>query len=183
MATANLMLHRTLEAARSPSFVVTDMHTEPSLPLLALDAPPRTKPSNYPEPFKSMMAGRVKRPLGDLFGLSNFGVNITVVPPGSVSALRHAHSKQDEFVYVVSGTLTLHTNEGVTMLSAGMCAGFKAGTGNAHCLSNTGSEAAVYLEVGDRTPGDSVAYPDDDLVAKLKQGGWVFEHKDGTPYA
>ena len=158
------------------------MNTKPPLALLALDAPPRTKPSNYPEPFKSMMAGRIKRPLGDLFGLSNFGVNITVVPPGSVSALRHAHSKQDEFVYVVSGTLTLHTDEGEVTMSAGMCAGFKAGSGNAHCLVNKSSEAAIILEVGDRTPGDSVAYPDDDLVAKLSQGGWVFEHKDGKPY-
>jgi len=158
------------------------MSTNPPLALLALDAPQRTKPSNYPEPFNSMMSGRVKRPLGDLFGLSNFGVNITVVPPGSVSALRHAHSKQDEFVYVVSGTLTLHTDEGTTPMSAGMCAGFKAGSSNAHCLVNNGSEAAVYLEVGDRTPGDSVAYPDDDLVATLSQGGWVFEHKDGRPY-
>ena len=162
--------------------VITAMNPESPRTLLALDAPPRTKPSNYPEPFKSMMAGRVKRPLGDFFGLSNFGVNITVVPPGSVSALRHAHSKQDEFVYVVSGTLTLYTNEGKTMMSAGMCAGFKAGSGNAHCLLNTGNEAAVYLEVGDRTPGDSVTYPDDDLVAKLTQSGWVFEHKDGTQY-
>ncbi len=159
------------------------MNTKPLLALLALEAPQRTKPSNYPEPFKSMMAGRVKRPLGDFFGLSNFGVNITVVPPGSVSALRHAHSKQDEFVYVVSGTLSLHTNHGTTQMSAGMCAGFKAGNGNAHRLVNNGSEAAVYLEVGDRTPGDSVAYPDDDLVAKLTEGGWVFEHKDGTPYS
>jgi uncharacterized cupin superfamily protein len=150
--------------------------------LVALDAPPRTKPSNYPEPFRSMMAGRVKRSLGDLFGLTNFGVNITVVPPGAVSALRHAHSKQDEFVYVVSGTLTLHTDEGKTELNPGMCAGFKAGSGNAHRLVNNGVQPAVYLEVGDRTAGDSVAYPDDDLVAKLTEGGWVFEHKDGTPY-
>ncbi len=67
-------------------------------------------------------------------------------------------------------------------MSAGMCAGFKAGDGNAHCLSNTASEEAVYLEIGDRTPGDSVTYPDDDLAAKLTQGGWFFEHKDGTPY-
>ena len=71
------------------------MNTTPPIVLLALDASPRTKPSNYPEPFRSMMNGRVKRSLGDLFGLSNFGVNITVVPPGSVSALRHTHSKQD----------------------------------------------------------------------------------------
>lgn len=150
--------------------------------LVALDAAPRTKPSNYPEPFRSMMDGRVKRALGDVFGLQNFGVNITVVPPGRVSALRHAHSAQDEFVYVVSGTLVLHTDEGETPLCAGMCAGFRAGNGNAHRLVNNGTEDAVYLEVGDRTPGDRVTYPDDDLVARLEDGRWLFSHKDGRPY-
>ena len=134
----------------------------------ALDASPRTKPSNYPEPFRSMMAGRIKRPLSELFGITNFGVNITVVPPGAVSALRHAHTKQDEFVYVVSGALILHTEEGETELTTGMCAGFNAGSGNAHRLLNKSEEEAVYLEIGDRTPGDSVAYPDDDLVAQLR---------------
>lgn len=105
--------------------------------LLALDASPRTKPSNYPEPFRSMMAGRIKLPLGDLFGIKNFGVNMTVVPPGSVSALRHAHTKQDEFVYVVSGSLILHTDLGETELTSGMCAGFSAGSGDAHRLLNS----------------------------------------------
>jgi uncharacterized cupin superfamily protein len=150
--------------------------------VVASEAAPRTKPSNYPEPFRSMMAGRIKRPLGDLFGLSNFGVNFTEVPPGAVSALRHAHSKQDEFVYVLSGTLTLQTGEGETELSAGMCAGFKAGTGNAHRLINQGREPASYLEIGDRTSGDSVSYPDDDLIAESSPSGWVFTHKDGTPF-
>ena len=150
--------------------------------IIALEAPPRTKPSNYPEPFRSMMNGRVKRQLGDLFGLTNFGVNITVVPPGSVSDLRHYHSKQDEFVYVVSGSLILNTSRGETTLTAGMCAGFKAGSGDAHRLINRSSEDAVYLEVGDRTQGDSVAYPDDDLVAILVEERWVFTRKDGTPY-
>jgi uncharacterized cupin superfamily protein len=84
-----------------------------------------------------MMAGRIKLPLGDLFGIKNFGVNITVVPPGSVSALRHAHTKQDEFVYVVSGSLILHTDLGETELTSGMCAGFSAGSGDAHRLLNS----------------------------------------------
>lgn len=157
------------------------MPTNP-LALVALDAAPRTKPSNYPEPFRSMVTGRVKRPLGDLFGLSNFGVNITTLPPGTISALRHAHTRQDEFVYVVSGCLVLHTDEGRTELSAGMCAGFKAGTGNAHQLRNESTMDAVYLEVGDRTSGDEVSYPDDDLVARSENGAWVFFHKDGRGY-
>jgi uncharacterized cupin superfamily protein len=130
-----------------------------------------------------MMSGRVKRPLGDLFGIVNFGVNITVVPPGSVSALRHSHSKQDEFVYVLSGQLVLHTDMGRFELTPGMAAGFKAGSGNAHRLVNESQSEAVYLEVGDRTHGDEVAYPDDDLAACLVGGSWQFTHKDGTPYA
>ena len=100
------------------------------------------------------MAGRVKHPLGELFGLANFGVNITRIAPGGVSSLRHAHTKQDEFIYVLEGQPTLHTDEGRTRLSPGMCAGFKAGTGNGHCLINETQADVLYLEVGDRTPGD-----------------------------
>ncbi|HVY06532.1 MAG TPA: cupin domain-containing protein [Burkholderiales bacterium] len=150
--------------------------------IVAAQAPLRTKPSNYPEPFASRMLGRQKRPLGDLFGLANFGVNLTRLVPGSVSALRHAHTKQDEFIYIIEGNPTLHTDEGRTRLSPGMCAGFKAGTGNAHCLVNETAADVVYLEVGDRTPGDEGSYPDDDLKAKMIDGKWTFVHKDGTPY-
>ena len=95
--------------------------------LVASEAPARTRPSNYPEPFASRMAGREKRPLGDLFGLTNFGVNLTRLAPNAVSALRHAHTKQDEFIYILQGHPVLHTDEGRTQLSPGMCAGFKAG--------------------------------------------------------
>ena len=150
--------------------------------ILAADAPLRTKPSNYPEPFASRMTGREKRPLGDLFGLTRFGVNLTRLAPGAISALRHAHTKQDEFIYVLQGRPTLHTDEGRTLLLPGMCAGFKAGMGNAHCLINETAEEVVYLEVGDRTPGDAGSYPDDDLQAALVEGKWVFLHKDGSPY-
>lgn len=150
--------------------------------LVAAEAPLRTKPSNYPEPFASKIRGREKRPLGDLFGLTNFGVNLTRLTPHAVSALRHAHTKQDEFVYILHGHPTLHTDEGHTKLSPGMCAGFKAGTGNGHCLINDTSEDVMYLEIGDRTPGDEGSYPDDDLKALLVEGQWKFVHKDGMPY-
>lgn len=143
---------------------------------------PRTKPSNYPEPFASRMAGREKRALGDVFGLGNFGVNLTRLAPGAVSSLRHAHSRQDEFIYVLQGHPTLHTDRGATPLGPGDCAGFKAGTGDAHCLRNDTESPVVYLEVGDRTPGDTGRYPDDDLEAVLKDGQWVFLHKNGQAY-
>jgi uncharacterized cupin superfamily protein len=80
--------------------------------VVAADAAPRGRASNYPEPFASRMAGRVKRPLGDLFGLGNFGVNLTTLAPGAVSSLRHAHSRQDEFVYILEGEPTLVTDGG-----------------------------------------------------------------------
>ena len=128
------------------------------------------------------MAGREKHPLGDLFGLANFGVNLTRLAPNSMSSLRHAHTRQDEFIYILQGRPTLHTDDGRTELSPGMCAGFKAGTGNGHHLVNATQQEVLYLEVGDRTPGDEGIYPDDDLKALLVQGKWKFVHKNGTPY-
>ena len=155
---------------------------QPPIALLAADVPARTKPSVYPEPFASRMADREKRVLGDLFGLANFGVNLTRLAPDASSALRHAHAKQDEFIYILEGRPTLHTDEGRRTLAPGMCAGFKAGTGNGHRLINETSEVVVYLEVGDRSKGDTVVYPDDDLKATLVDGQWRFCHKDDTPY-
>jgi uncharacterized cupin superfamily protein len=150
--------------------------------IVASEAPQRARPSSYPEPFASQMAGRQKRPLGDLFGLTNFGVNLTTLAPGGVSALRHAHTKQDEFIYIVKGEPTLHTDEGRTKLRPGMCAGFKAATGNGHRLINETETEVVYLEVGDRTAGDEGSYSDDDIQAALVDGKWKYLHKNGRPY-
>ncbi|MBB3228843.1 putative cupin superfamily protein [Luteibacter sp. Sphag1AF] len=148
----------------------------------AVDAPPRTKPSNYPEPFASLMAGRVKRPLGDMFGITNFGVNLSVLPPGSVSALHHQHTKQDEFIYVLEGHPTLITDAGERVLEPGMVAGFAAG-GTPHHLENRTQTDCVILEVGDRSAGDEVSYPADDLQAVMgADGKWVFARKDGRGY-
>jgi uncharacterized cupin superfamily protein len=155
---------------------------KPPIAVVADEVAPRAKPSNYPEPFAARMRGRQKRQLGDVFGLTNFGVNLTRLAPDAVSALRHSHSRQDEFIYVLSGHPVLRTDEGDTRLAPGMCAGFKAGSGNAHHLVNDTAETVVYLEVGDRTPGDQAGYPDDDIQAELQAGGWRFARKDGTPY-
>ena len=152
-------------------------------PVLASDVPLRAQASAYPEPFASRMAGRRKQVLGDRFGLTNFGVNRATLAPGATSALRHWHAVQDEFVYVLSGHPTLITDAGETRLEPGMCVGFKGGVANGHHLINRTDEDAVYLEVGDRLPGDAGFYPDDDLNARKDAGGtWRFEHKDGRPY-
>ena len=128
------------------------------------------------------MSGRAKRPLGDLFGLTNFGVNLTTLAPGGESALLHRHSKQDEFVYILDGEPTLVTDVGEVVLSPGMCAGFPA-RGIAHQLVNRTGRDVVYLEIGDRSSGDEGSYPNDDLRAELgPDGRWRYSHKDGRPY-
>ena len=150
--------------------------------IVAAEVPARTTRTIYPEPYAARVAGREKRPLGDRFGLKNFGVNLTRLAPNAVSALRHAHTKQDEFVYILEGHPTLVTDEGRTRLAPGMCAGFRAGTGNGHHLVNETGEDVVYLEIGDRIAGDEASYPDDDLHLTMVDGRWHVSHKDGTPY-
>lgn len=150
--------------------------------VLASAVAPRGRPSNYPEPFAARVAGREKRALGDVFGLANFGVNLTRLAPGAQSALMHRHSRQDEFVFILEGRPTLVTEAGETELGPGMCAGFPAG-GLAHHLVNRTDTDALYLEIGDRMAGDCGEYPADDLEARLAQDGrWRFFHKDGRPY-
>jgi len=151
-------------------------------PILALEAQLRSRPSSYPAQFQPVVKGREKRPLGDHFGLKNFGVNVTRLAPGAASALRHAHTKQDEFIYIVQGEPTLVTDAGEIALKPGMCAGFPAGR-LAHQLVNRTARDVLYLEVGDRTPGDEGFYPADDIQAsQAPDGKWIYTRKDGTPY-
>jgi uncharacterized cupin superfamily protein len=157
---------------------------QPSHPLavVAEDAPLNAVRSILPPVFAARMEGREKRRLGSLFGLENFGVNLTRIAPGGMSSIRHAHTKQDEFIYVLAGHPTLKTTDGTVRLAPGMCAGFKAGGGRAHHLVNETEAEVWYLEVGDRTPGDEVTCPGEDLKGTQVDGVWVFTHEDGTPY-
>ncbi len=145
---------------------------------------PKETGSRYPQQFQEVVAGRIRQRLGNFAGLKNFGVNLVTLEPGSASALRHWHSHQDEFIYVLDGEVILVTDAGEQRLTPGMAAGFRAGDRNGHHLLNRSSTVAIYLEVGDRTPFDAVIYPDDDLLAQVSLDGksWVFTHKDGTPY-
>lgn len=154
-----------------------------STPLQATDVPPREQTTFYPEPFASLVAGRQKRKLGDHFGLTNFGINMTRLAPGAASSIPHHHSRQDEFLYILEGTPTLRWGDAEYLLQPGACVGFQAGEGRPHQLLNKSEAWVVYLEVGDRTPGDEVTYPDHDLAASsAPEGGWRFTRKDGTPY-
>lgn len=154
-----------------------------TLKLPALDpatVSPRTG-SGYPEPFRSRVLPREKRALGDALGLTRIGVNLTTLPPGKESAMRHHHTHEDELVYVLEGEVVLRTDEGEQVLGPGTCAGFPAGTRNGHQLVNRSDRPARYLEISNRDPADIAEYPDDDL-AYHPDGKPIFTRKDGSPY-
>jgi uncharacterized cupin superfamily protein len=156
----------------------------PRLTLPALD-PQTVKPlvgSDYPPPHDKGPGRRERRKIGDALGLKNFGVNLMRLPPGSISSQRHWHTKQDEFVFVVSGEAVLVTDGGEQLLTAGMAAGFPAGTGDGHHLVNRGDRDVILLEVGDRTAADEVDYSDIDMMVRWVGTEERYLHKDGTPY-
>jgi uncharacterized cupin superfamily protein len=149
------------------------------MPKIDLTRVPERRGSGYPAPFAQAAQGRIKQALGDAGGLSDFGVNLTRLPPGGWSSQRHWHTGEDEFVYVLSGELVLVTDAGEQPLRAGECAAFPKNLADGHHLINRGSEMAVYLEVGTRSAEDACHYPDIDLHVDGRRG---FTHKDGTPY-
>ena len=164
----------------APPFGTVDTNRMPKK--IAVDQAPAVVGSRYPVPFDEPCVGRYRRCLGDLAGLSQFGVNLTRLPAGGWSSQRHWHTDEDEFIFIVSGEVVLVTDSGEETLVAGDCAGFKAGSGDAHHLQNRSQAQVVYLEVGARRPDeDEVFYPDIDLrVAKGRAG---YTHNDGQPYA
>ncbi len=143
---------------------------------------PEQSITGYPEPYKSRVAGRHRRRLGDAAGLANFGVNLTRLDPGAESSMRHWHAKQDEFIYVLEGEVTLVTDAGRQKLKAGAAAGFPASKADGHQLVNETDKPVVYIEIGDRTPGDGVNYSDVDMAARMIDGKWVYTRKDGSPF-
>jgi uncharacterized cupin superfamily protein len=143
-----------------------------------------TSRSGYPEPYRSRVLPRHKRRLGDAVGLSRIGVNQTTLPPGKESSMRHWHTHEDEFVYVLEGEVVLRTGAGEQLLRAGMCAGFAAGARDGHQLINRSDRPAIYLEISNRDKADTVYYPDPDvdLVWNAPHAPGKFTRRDGTPY-
>jgi uncharacterized cupin superfamily protein len=138
--------------------------------------------SGYPEPYRAVVAGRLRQRLGNVVGLNQFGVNLTRLKPGAQSSQRHWHAAEDEFVFIIEGTLVLCENDGETVLKAGDAAGWKAGVANGHCLVNRSGQDAVYLEIGTRSEREQVDYPDIDLRARKDENGLSYTHKSGEPY-
>jgi len=149
------------------------------MPKIDLAAAPERRGSGYPPPFDRPCAGRVRRRLGDAGGLTDFGVNLMRLPPGGWSSQRHWHSHEDEFVYVLEGELVLVEDAGETVLRAGDSAAFPKGSGDGHHLINRSGAAAVYLEVGSRSPEDVTVCSDVDMMSANADGR--FTRKDGRP--
>jgi uncharacterized cupin superfamily protein len=145
---------------------------------------PKGSGSRYPSPFDEACKQRAWVRLGDAAGLTQFGVNLLQLPPGTWSSQRHWHSHEDEFVYVLEGEVVLVTDDGEVALKAGDCAGFRAGEKNGHCLQNRSSRGATILVVGSRNDEDHGEYPDIDMVFTPGRyaGGGGYRHKDGAPY-
>jgi uncharacterized cupin superfamily protein len=159
------------------------MTTTSSKPTKATVIDPETvavrRGSSYPPDLAPLAAGRARRALGDVAGLTNFGVNLVRLAPGSWSSVRHWHSHEDEFVYMLDGEAVLVTDAGEQVLRAGMAAGFPAGVADGHHLINRTSATVTYLEVGARHPEDDCFYPDADLQYRHQDG--AFTRKDGRP--
>lgn len=136
----------------------------------------------YPSPFDAPCRARERTKLGDAAGLSQFGVNLLRLPPGAWSSQRHWHTREDEFVYVLSGEVVLVTDGGEEVLRAGDGAGFPAGDTNGHCLQNRSGDDARVLEIGTRVPGETVSYSDIDMVAQPAGNRTVYTRRDGSPY-
>jgi uncharacterized cupin superfamily protein len=135
----------------------------------------------YPPPHDEKVSGRSKKRLGDAVGLTQFGVNLATLKPGSASSLRHWHENEDEFVYVLEGELTLIEDDGEAILKAGEAAGFKAGVANGHCLVNRSVGDAVFLEVGSRATRERAHFPDFDLTVAKDEAGVRYSRKNGSP--
>ena len=154
-----------------------------NLPALDPETVTAVSGSGYPEPYRAAVAGRAKRRIGNALGLTHFGVNLVRLAPGAASAQRHWHVSEDEFVYILEGTVELVTDAGAQTLTAGMAAGFPAGKSDGHQLVNRTKRDVLYLEVGDRRPeSDEIDYPDIDLRLVNRNGKLVFTHKDGKPW-
>jgi uncharacterized cupin superfamily protein len=138
--------------------------------------------TGYPEPFRQIVLGRVRKRLGNAAGLTQFGVNLTTLKPGAASAQRHWHAAEDEFVYVLAGEVVLCEDDGEVLMRPGDAAGFKAGVANGHCLVNRSDRDAVYLEVGTRATRERADYPDIDLRLERDEKGTRYLHKSGEPY-
>lgn len=152
------------------------------MPKIDIASVPKYTGSVYPEEFTKVVEGRVRQRLGDAAGLTQFGVNLSRLPPGVASSLRHWHEREDELVFILEGEVVLVEDGGETVLKTGDAAAWKANSGNGHQLINRSARDAVFLEIGTRSVNERTVYVDVDLVQERDASGRRMLHKDDRPY-
>jgi uncharacterized cupin superfamily protein len=152
------------------------------MPKLDLSQAPVKTGSIYPAPHDAEVAGRSSLRLGDLAGLTQFGVNIVVLEPGARASMRHWHEKEDEFLIVLEGELLLVDEAGEHPMRPGDCAAFKAGEADGHHMVNRSEAEARFLVVGSKAADEVAHYPDHGLKLVMEGGKPMFFHEDGRPF-
>ncbi|WP_201508312.1 cupin domain-containing protein [Psychrobacter alimentarius] len=97
--------------------------------------------------------------LSDIVGLTKFGLHLVRVEAGDETTTHHYHEESDEFIYVLSGELSLRYGDEQYVLKAGDFVGFPA-HGAAHSMRNESDADATYLMGGSRPPIDMTLYPE-----------------------
>lgn len=153
------------------------------MPKIDIDKVPEDVATGYPVQFRNVIQGRSRKRLGNAIGLTQFGVNICTIRPGSQSSQRHWHANEDEFVYVLDGEVVVIEDDGEIVLKKGEAAGWKAGAPNGHTIVNRSDRDALVLEVGTRDPvGDKVVYSDIDMLFERTATERRYTRKSGEPY-
>jgi uncharacterized cupin superfamily protein len=154
------------------------------MPVLDRSKVPELVGSRYPPPHDEPCRARRVRRLGEAGGLGRLGVSEVLLPPGAWSSQRHWHAEEDEFVWVLEGEVVLKSDAGETVLRAGDCAAFPAGSRDGHCMQNRSGSPVRLLAMSNRSEDDHGEYPDLDLVftSGRYSGRGRYLHRDGTPY-
>ncbi|MEE9452801.1 MAG: cupin domain-containing protein [Paracoccaceae bacterium] len=150
------------------------------MPKIDLSKVPVCSGSSYPAPYAAQMGDRAWQELGDAGGLTQFGVSMMIMPPGSKSSMRHWHTGEDEFVMVTQGALILVQDAGETPVKPGDCVAFPAGDPNGHHFINRSNAEARFLVIGTRIETDTCVYSDVDMKLELRNGKGEFTRKDGS---
>lgn len=122
--------------------------------------------------FINPNAKRLNKSLGDITGITGFGIHIIEIQPGEFTTEHHMHYHEDECVYVLGGTGTAFIGEEEFLIEAGDFIAYPKGKA-AHSIQNTGHDVLRCLVVGERLDHDVCDYP--------RQNKRIFRNK-GMPW-
>lgn len=154
--------------------------------------PSKPAPSAVPFPEESVPWEDFRR--GDHFGgrgrnLSahagpqpyQIGFCIEELPPGRQGCPAHWHVREEEHLYVLSGSLTVRIGQARHVMGPGDYVRFPAGEPVEHAIFNHTSEVCRYIIVGPRDPDEVCVYPDSNKVLVRSQG-LLFNRDDARDY-